>query len=92
MIIKTSSGRAIDTERDLSAPERHILQKLFAWKSIVQSLKEFREKKDRSFHVGWNNTGSVLESHSMRLIIQDIEKEIESRLHHTGKSSTASQS
>jgi hypothetical protein len=80
MIIKTSNGQTFDTESDLSAAERHILQKLFAWKSFVQSMKEFTEKKDRSFESGWNNSGPVTESHAMRLIIQDIEKEVAARL------------
>ncbi len=80
MIIRTSNGQAFDTESDLSAAERHILQKLFAWKSFVQSMKEFKEKKDRSFESGWNNSGPVAESHAMRMIIQDIEKEVAARL------------
>jgi hypothetical protein len=80
MIINTSNGKAVDTERDLSAPERHILQKLFAWKSFVKSIEEFKEKKDRSFKTGWNDSGPIAESQPMGLIINDIEKEIAMRL------------
>jgi hypothetical protein len=83
MIIKTSNGRSFDTESDLTAAERHILQKLFAWKSFVQSMKEFKEKQKRSFESGWNNSGPIAESHAMRLIIQDIEKEVAGRLKDT---------
>ncbi|MCU0597957.1 MAG: hypothetical protein MUE70_01725 [Desulfobacterales bacterium] len=80
MIIRTSNGQTFDTDSDLSAAERHILQKLFAWKSFVQTIKEFQEKKDRSFKSGWNNSGPVAESQAMRMIIQDIEKEVAARL------------
>jgi hypothetical protein len=80
MIINTSNGKAVDTERDLSAPERHILQKLFAWKSFVKSIEEFKEKKDRSFKAGWNDSGPIAESQTIGLIIHDIEKEIAMRL------------
>jgi hypothetical protein len=80
MIIRTSNGQSFDTELDLSAAERHVLQKIFAWKSFVKSMKEFKEKKDRSFQSGWNNSGPVAESHAMRLIIKDIEKEVASRV------------
>ena len=90
MIIKTSNGLSFDTERDLSAAERHILQKLFAWKSFVQSMKEFKEKKKRSFESGWNNSGPVAESHAMRLIIQEIEQEVADRLKNTKASGPGS--
>jgi hypothetical protein len=30
MIITTWNGKSFDTDKELSAPERHILQKLFA--------------------------------------------------------------
>jgi hypothetical protein len=90
MIIKTSNGLSFDTERDLSAAERHILQKLFAWKSFVQSMKEFKEKKERSFESGWNNSGPIAESHTMQLIIQDIEKEVAARLKNTKASEPGS--
>jgi hypothetical protein len=84
MIIRTSNGQTFDTETDLSAAERHILQKLFSWKSFVTSINEFRKKKDLSFKVGWNDSGPVPESSAMRLIISDIENEISTRLSSKG--------
>jgi hypothetical protein len=49
MIVTIRNGESFDTQSDLSAPERHILQKLFLWKSMASSLDEFREKKMKPF-------------------------------------------
>lgn len=80
MIFTLHDNRRIDTERDLSAAERHILQKLLAWKSIVESIEAFREKTRQAFETGWNNSGPVHERDEMRQIIASFEKEIRSRL------------
>ena len=80
MIIKIWNGQTFDTQKDLTAPERHILQKLFAWESMADTLEEFREKKDRALNVGWNNSGPVDESHSLSMIIKDLEKRVVKRL------------
>ena len=45
MIITIWNGQSFDTEKDLTAAERLILQKLFAWKSMVNTLEEFKKKK-----------------------------------------------
>ena len=80
MIIATDDGKSFDTETDLTAPERHILQKLFLWKSMASSLKEFRIKKEDALVKGWNNSGPVPEGQAMRLIINDLEKKVSRRL------------
>ncbi len=80
MIITTRDGKSFDTETDLTPPERHILQKLFLWKSMVSSLQEFRNRKDEAFFKGWNNSGQVSESPSMKSIIHDMEQNITDRL------------
>ena len=49
MIITMNGGKAFDTEKDLTAPERHVLQKLFAWQDMADSVEQFREKKRRRF-------------------------------------------
>jgi len=64
----------------LTEAERHIVQKLFAWESLVASLEQFREKKNDFLLKGWNNMGPVSESSALRAIIQDIEKKIVTRL------------
>ena len=80
MIIKTRGGKSFDTDRDLSAPERHILQKLFAWESLVSSLDQFREKEKQAMHAGWNNSGPIRTSETMRVIIADLEEKVVKRL------------
>lgn len=80
MIIKIWNGQIFDTEKDLTAAERHILQKLFAWESMAHTIEEFREKKKRALYVGWNNSGPVSERHPLSMIINDLEKKIAARL------------
>jgi len=80
VIITTRDGKSIDTERDLTAPERHILQKLFLWKSMAESLDQFREKKDQALLKGWNHSGPIKESPNLEMIIRDLEEKVISRL------------
>lgn len=80
MIIKTGNTQTIDTAEDLSAEERHILQKLFAWKSMVTSVTQFREKKNEALKKGWNNSGPVRESRQLKQVITLLEKEVRQRL------------
>ena len=80
MIITTSNGKSFDTDKDLSAPERHILQKLFAWESMVISLEQFRDKKETALLKGWNNSGPIDESLALNTIINDLEKKVDARL------------
>jgi hypothetical protein len=80
MIFTTKDGKSFDTERDLTAPERHVLQKLFLWKSMASSTEEFRKKKEEALRKGWNNSGPVAESQTMRFIIQDLEHRVSDRL------------
>ena len=80
MIITTRNGKSFDTDRDLTAPERHILQKLFAWESMVTSLVQFREKRETAFLKGWNDSGPVEESMALKSIINDLEKKVVARI------------
>lgn len=80
MIITTQSGQTFDTEKDLTAPERHILQKLFLWESMASSLEEFREKKQTALIKGWNNSGPVPESQALRDIVRHLEAKVRLRL------------
>ncbi|MBW2095608.1 MAG: hypothetical protein JRI80_12030 [Deltaproteobacteria bacterium] len=80
MIIKTETGRSFDTDSDLTAPERHVLQKLFAWGSMASSLEQFREKRDEALEKGWNNSGPVLQGAALRAIILDLEKKLLKRI------------
>ena len=80
MIFTTSNGKSFDTDKDLSAPERHILQKLFAWESMVTSLEQFREKKETALLKGWNDSGPIEGSMALKTIINDLEKKVIARL------------
>lgn len=80
MIIHIDNQPDIDTERDLGSEEKHILQKLLCYKVIVTSLKEFREKTNKAFHVGWNNSGPVAKSSALSKVIEQLEKDVQNRL------------
>lgn len=83
MQIPLNNGKIVDTERDLSAAERHILQKLFGWKSMVGSLTEFREKTEKALQDGWNNSGPVRKSSHLLAIIDTLETELMEKLRTT---------
>ena len=82
MVITTRNGETFDTERDLTAPERHILQKLFLWETMASSLQEFREKKEEALNKGWNQSGPIKEGRVLSLVIEDFESRITSRVGH----------
>ncbi len=80
MIITTSGGRTFDTEKDLTAPERHVLQKLFAWQDMADSVEQFREKKEEALQKGWNNSGPIRASVALNLIAKYMENKAIDRL------------
>jgi len=80
MILTTRTGQSYDTETDLSAQERHVLQKLFLWKSMASSVEEFRKKKEEALQKGWNRSGPVRESDALKAIVRDLEEKVIVRL------------
>lgn len=82
MIITLSTGRKIDTETDLTAEERHIVQKLYAWASVLDSMEAFREKRNQALDAGWNSSGPVAQRHMLREILDDVEKNLDAQLKH----------
>jgi hypothetical protein len=80
VIITTKDGKTYDTETDLTAPERHVLQKLFLWKTMASSIEVFREKKEQALVKGWNNSGPIRETPNLKDIIKDIEQKLVLRL------------
>jgi len=80
MIISLADTTEIDTDRDLSPEERHILQKLLCYKHFVSSVAEFREKKETAFRVGWNNSGPIRESETMARLAVQLEQDLLNRL------------
>ena len=84
MIITTTAGRTFDTQKDLTAPERHVLQKLFAWQDMADSVEQFREKKEEALQKGWNNSGPITESFALKIINKHMEKKVIDRLKKEG--------
>lgn len=80
MIITTSGGRAFDTQKDLTASERHVLQKLFAWQDMAESVAQFREKKEEALQKGWNNSGPIKSSVALKLIVKHMESKVVDRI------------
>jgi len=80
MIITTKSEKSFDTDRDLTAPERHILQKLFIWEAMASSLDEFRQKVREALLRGWNNSRPIEESDGLKAILADLEERVILRL------------
>jgi hypothetical protein len=90
MIFATKRGESFDTEKDLSAAERHILQKLFLWKDLASSVEDFRSKKQKALFKGWNDSGPIPESSAMKSITSDLEKQVSLRLRLEKKSEAVS--
>ncbi|MBW1733894.1 MAG: hypothetical protein JRJ09_06345 [Deltaproteobacteria bacterium] len=80
MIITIRNNKTFDTAKDLTATERHILQKLFLWESMASSVEEFREKKKEALVKGWNNSGPVSQSKPLQQIIAHLEAKVALRL------------
>ena len=80
MNIRLADNSEIDTERDLSSAEKHILQKLLCYKVYAQSVAEFRQKKEKAFRVGWNESGPVRETPIMAKVAEQLEAELRLRL------------
>ena len=80
MIFTTANGRSYDTETDLTAPERHVLQKLFLWESMVSTIQEFRDRTQDALLKGWNRSGPVQASPALRAIVRDLESKVTRRL------------
>jgi hypothetical protein len=80
MIITTSEGKSFDTQNDLTAAERHILQKLLFWESMASTLEEFDRKREVALEKGWNLSGPVDESPSLKCIVTELRRRLTLRL------------
>ena len=80
MIYHTAKGESFDTDRDFSATERHILQKLFLWKELAPSVEAFRRKKQEALQKGWEDSGPLPESRNLKILTQDLEDQVARRL------------
>ncbi len=57
-----------------------MLQKLFAWQSMADSLEEFREKTRVALALGWNDSGPVKKGPVLAAVIRDMERKVVERL------------
>jgi hypothetical protein len=80
MIFSTKNGSTFDTEINLTAPERHILQKLLIWKDLAADLNQFRQKTKEAFEKGWNNSGPISPGTALVNIIYDLDEKVRIRL------------
>jgi hypothetical protein len=80
MIFTTKRGESCDSEKDLSATERHILQKLLIWKDFAASVEGFRSEKQKALLKGWNDSGPIPESSAMQSITSELEEQVAERL------------
>jgi len=80
MIITTRDGKSFDTDRDLTAPERHILQKLIIWQFFASGIDQFKEKEKAAVFGGWNNSGPIKTSEAMRAILAELEEKVALRI------------
>ncbi len=80
MIFLTKNGNSYDTEKELTAAERHILQKLLFWEDLAGNLDQFRQKKEEALLKGWNRSGPVTAGAALRAILSDLEEKIRIRL------------
>jgi hypothetical protein len=80
MIYTTQRGESFDLEKDFSSPERHILQKLFIWKDMADSVEEFRLKKREALAKGWGDSGPIQASRNLESMTRDFEAQVALRL------------
>lgn len=80
MIITTANGKSYDTQTDLSPQERHVLQKLFLWESMVTTVQEFRDRTSEALAKGWNRSGPIQAGPALNDILGDLERKVNRRL------------
>jgi hypothetical protein len=80
MRITTRDGRTYDTDRDLSAAERHVLQKIMNWRDLATSLDQFRDARDRALAAGWDGAGPVRPGAALQKLIAHCEAQLRERL------------
>jgi hypothetical protein len=79
-MIGAKSDVRVDTERELSGPERHILEQLLRWKDQAVSVEEFRTQKERALAEGWDGSGPIRESGVLGSITRELEEKLTQRL------------
>jgi hypothetical protein len=80
MLITTRGDVMVDTDRDLSGPEQHILQQLLLWKDHVGSVDEFRSKREQALAAGWEGSGPIRASRVLSTLVGELEEKLAQRL------------
>lgn len=80
MIFTTEKGISYDTQSDLTAEERHVLQKLILWESMASTVDEFRSHTAEALRKGWNNSGPIRAGKALSHILEDLETRVLRRL------------
>jgi hypothetical protein len=81
MQITTRDGRTYDTERDLSAAERHVLQKILNWRDLATSVEQFHDARDRALAAGWDGSGPIRPGPALEKLVAHFEAQLRRRLH-----------
>ncbi len=69
-----------ESEQELSASERQVLQQLWLWRDIAGSVEEFRHKKEQALAAGFDNSGPIQESQVVGSIARELEEKLAQRL------------
>ena len=84
MIITTRDGRQYDTDRELTAEERHVVQKLMNWRDLAESEAQFADKRAQALAAGWNGSGPVSPGPALAAILGLLEDQLRARLRGQG--------
>ena len=84
MIITTRDGREYDTDRELTAEERHVVQKLMNWRDLAESEAQFADKRAQALAAGWNGSGPVSPGPALAAILGLLEDQLRARLRGQG--------
>lgn len=79
MIYLTLSGRAVDTDLELTSPQRHVLQKLLAWEHLGLPADDFAARRAKALHQGWSGQGPVEPSPAFRTVADDLAARLAAR-------------
>lgn len=72
VIYLTLQGRAVDTDMELTSPQRHVLQKLLTWEHLGLEPQDFAARQAKALQQGWGSLGPVEESPALKTVAGDL--------------------
>lgn len=72
MIYLTISGRAVDTDMELTSPQRHVLQKLLTWEHLGLKPEDYAVRRGQALQQGWGSLGPVEETAAFKAVADDL--------------------